>query len=579
MASGLFGFVYNTLRKRVNDAKNQKYWLPQRLEELNNSDNSGKLLPIKEPYWDLGILQDEGGITIRNSLTASWWGLVTNIIQRTKPPLNIETNNYTPINCPNNPWPQLSMSGVIIDGLQNVLILPSPTTEQIALGYKTVIPLQVGYYNGQNGVPALPQLQVTGKYSLRQCVCAATKEDTSKCTDLQLSLKLVSWPEEEITGTGSIAVNFTNVYIDATVIIQSVGSDQQRTLQVVVENLQVRGSQPGTVPTLKLLEDKLTIDSELNPIILNTFKAQVINAFNHPATSQAIIANLNANLNQPGNRQQLEDMLTQQFNKLIDDSVGAVPPGQLPSDVGQQSPNAVNQYLFDRARFALNNPNSDYYLPKGIFSNTNPPLEPYQIDRISLGDQESAELGLQLQNLQLTQLQITGLSNTTVPADKLIFKSEAADAALALSTLNPAPQVTFKQNGSLVTRQIINPPLTITGYFSMQVAGDDDQLRGDVTITVNRSNVIVALTTEGQELSELQVNFKKLQIDAALSDIKIELNIDSAFKDVVNEILNQDEIKRQALQGINEKAAENLDTISQEATSNVKRLISSQLDG
>ena len=41
----LFNFIFNTLRTRVNDKDNQRFWLPAVLEDLSGSNEQGKLLP------------------------------------------------------------------------------------------------------------------------------------------------------------------------------------------------------------------------------------------------------------------------------------------------------------------------------------------------------------------------------------------------------------------------------------------------------------------------------------------------------------------------------------------------------
>jgi hypothetical protein len=579
MAAGLFGFVYNTLRPRVNDPHNQKYWLPEKLEELNAPESSEKLLPLKASTWDLGILQNQGGITLRDAFKASWWALIGSAMKKATRPPNFTLQDYTPIACPDDPFPHLSMSNVVIDGLQNVFVLPSPLTEPSAAGYRTVIALQVGYYNGQNTGqeprPQLPELEITGRYRLSQCVCAAAKASPSQCTDLQLSLKGVTWPTETITGSGNIVVKLVNTCLDATVTIRSVNDSGQRSLQVAVENLQLRGASANTKPELVLLEDKLTIDAHVNPYFKGLIQAQVINAFSHPATSEAIVESLNTTLNEPAKRQQLANMLNQQFNKILDDTVGAVGSGQLPSDAQQQAPNVVDQYLFDRVRFALNAPNSNYYLPKGICSSTNPLLEPLSIDQISLGDQNYE--GLQLQNLQVTQIQIIGLSNSVAPADQLIFKEDAADAVLALSTLNPPPTITFEQNGSVITRQVAAPPLTMKGQFSMQ-AQDVGLLDGRITTVIDRACVNLALTPTGQDIDNLQVTFQHVQLAANSNAITIDLNVDAEFKDIINAVLNQDGIKQKILQGINDEAAGHLSAIGQQTTNHLKSIIQSKLN-
>jgi hypothetical protein len=480
--------------------------------------------------------------------------------------------NHQAIACPSEPWPKLAMPEVTIYGLDNVWPLANPEVTQPGSGYHAVITLQFGYYNGQDGLPKLSQLQLQGQYSLTQCLCsaAATRDGDAPPTACDNWVKA-----EEIHGVGNFTSTLTNVFVDVMVDIQITGTASGRTLQVIVDKLTLRGSQVGALPDLSI--DDLTVETTWTWMSKNIWLPQAKRALESEDGRQGIIENLNAALNKPENRDQLTDMLTRQLNKAIDDTLGMVPPGMLPSEAGQQSSNPVDQYLFDRLRFALNDPTSTYYLPRVIYNSTDPQLEPFQIERIALGNQTYE--GIELENLQFTQIQITGLSNIRAPADQLIFKTEVVDAALALSTLNPPPQVTINRNGSSMIEQVPNPPLTIVGQFSMNIVGSSDSLGGSFTMKINGANVFASATSSGEELDELRIDFQKLQLAAPLNAASIDVAIDSAFKDIVNQILNQDPTKSKALQGVNDKAEQSLDKISQEATVHVRKLVASKLGG
>jgi hypothetical protein len=86
------------------------------------------------------------------------------------------------------------------------------------------------------------------------------------------------------------------------------------------------------------------------------------------------------------------------------------------------------------------------------------------------------------------------------------------------------------------------------------------------------------MSATGDELAELDIQFTKLHLDAALGDIKVDIDIDSAFRDIINEVFNQDDIKRKALDGINEKAGQNLGAIGRTATDGAKKVIAAKLD-
>lgn len=55
----LFGFLYNTLSKRANNPANKKFRLPKALAGVNDPRGDGKLLPLREKDWHLGLIKGE----------------------------------------------------------------------------------------------------------------------------------------------------------------------------------------------------------------------------------------------------------------------------------------------------------------------------------------------------------------------------------------------------------------------------------------------------------------------------------------------------------------------------------------
>lgn len=78
MGTGLFGFIFKTLRRRVNDPANAKYWLPQRLQELSNPSGPGKMLPLHGTNWNLGEVSGTSGSDFRSVIISQWWLVATN---------------------------------------------------------------------------------------------------------------------------------------------------------------------------------------------------------------------------------------------------------------------------------------------------------------------------------------------------------------------------------------------------------------------------------------------------------------------------------------------------------------------
>ncbi|NEW06835.1 hypothetical protein GK047_12520 [Paenibacillus sp. SYP-B3998] len=561
MGAKLITFVLNTMRERANDPTNAKYWLPPKLEGLEKSDGQGKQLPFHADQWSLGELQDTGGQTIREAIENAWWSLVGKMAPKAVPPTDMSL--FMPISNPAKPWPELTINGIIVNGLHNIWVLPDAPVNVTENGYDVLVTLETGFYDGldhQDGHdhnPALPQMQLTGSYELKMSVCAASKSNPASCTDVRLTLPRLDWPVQDITGTGDMTVHIHNFYIDAKVHIAVDGkADDQagRTVNVKVKSLNVRGQAPGEVPSYVLDPDSLTIHTILNQTIKDIWKVQVINAFENPQTHRSFTEHINTMLNGEDNLNRIGEMLSSQLLKAFDDTLGVVPQGQLPDDAGQRGTNPVDQYAFDRLRYALNSPASPYYLPIALGRIKDPKLDPYQAEVISLGDQSYE--GIQFHDLRLSQVQITGLSNLTAPADRLVL-----DCSLIHLHL-----------------QLARPPIIATGQFSMTPQGGTDALTGNLSLRIGSATAQAAILFGGDVLEALRADFQALSLSANSADITISVQIDSAFQDVINAILNQDDIKLKAVESINDNIAQNLQRISDEITTDIQRLIAENLD-
>jgi hypothetical protein len=553
MSAGLFGFVFNTLRKRANDPANAKFWLPAKLQSADGPFD-GKLLPVTGRDWSIGEIQGEAGTTSRSTIGGQWWIIATSKKKG--------FDDEMPIACPDQPWPVMTLPEVTVTGLENVYVMGDPAVEQPGTGYRATLTVQFGYYDPRSAPSLTAPVTVTGRYAMVQCQCSARKSQPTVCDG-----KL----RDRIEGRGTFIITMSDLYADVSVDLAPSGSASDRTLRAAVTNIGLRGKTPGSNPVLAV--KSLTIESLYKGFANSIWKTQATKALTSDDGTRGLLNNLNAALNQPANLTKLSQMLSDQLARILDSALGAVPPGRLPSLAGQQAPNPADQYVFDRIRYALNDPASDYYLPKIVVKSQHPQLEPYTTDSIALGDQSYE--GMQFQNLRITQLVVNGLSNAAAPADTMVFRPDAIDARVGVGVLGAPPTVTAGGR----TLQVPAPPLQIAGLFSMQVAGDGGDLGGRITIRVNNATVDASVDFSGQELAELQVIFKRLTIAAANPDVSVTLQVDSAFSDIMNAVVNQDSVKQQVLEAINQRAAGSLGSISTDATNDVRRLVAAQLDG
>lgn len=564
----LFMFIYRTLRKRANDPGNQRYWLPARLAALDNPRGPGKLLPLEARDWVLGPITGEGGTVIQRGFVGQWWEWRTSRFG--SQPGDPDLRDYEPIACPSEPWPRLGMPAVTVFGLDNVWVLPDPAVTSLATGYRAVITLQLGYYDGRGGLPALSPLRVQGQYALEQCACAVEQRQEGAPPPSACNDRIES---QEIPGVGNVTATLTQVFVDVNAEIRLVGTGTARDTQVIVHDLTVRGPRPETLPVLTV--DHLTAESIAPWMAENVWIPAARQALESPDGRRGLVGNLNASLNEPDNRAQIARMLTRQLHRAFDETLGAAGAGALPSDVGQQAPNPVDQYIFDRVRLALNDPGSDYYLPKLIYAATDPQLEPYPIERIDLGDQEFR--GIRLEDLQFHDGRFIGGSNIKAPVEQLVFDQSVIDGTVVLGALVPPPRVTVERHGTRVTLQVPRPPLKLDGRFSMRFAGSADRLGGGLAVTIQRARVLGEVRFLGDDLESLRIDIERLHVEADLSDIEISVRIQSAFVEIINLILNRDYIKTQLLRGINREASKKLDALSDAATSYIKKTLLAKL--
>lgn len=583
MSNGLFGFIFNTFTKRLNDPANAKYWLPRLLQGID-ADGGGKLLPLKGADWNLGEITGEAGDLFRTNIKNQWWMGLKFIYKddpRMKDRIAKEQRQHKPLACPDDQWPRMALPQVTVFGIDNMFVLGDPQVAQPGTGYSTVISLRLGYYTDKG----LSQLRMEGRYALTQCVCSGKSGDAAPA-------QCDGWvPTERIHGTGTFKLSMGNVFLDADVDIRVAPSGSGKRIRAVVNQITVRGPQPGRLPdiavdkqTVKTKDPDtgeevdevrytgLTVDTTWEYMSDAVWIPSAVNALESADGRRGLVQNLNATLNEPVNRDRFASLITDKLNGAVDDTLGAVPPSGMPGGAGQQAPNPVDQYIFDRVRVALANPSSAYYLPKVVYGFNGPRLEPYQLDRISLGDQSLPDMGLDFRNVRFTDVRIDGPSNINAAPEQLLFKPDVIDATLALSALNPPPRV--------AQGQVPPPPLKVSGRFAADADGPPDEpLTGGFTLLINHSNIAASLVCSGQEVDELQIRFLRLQLRAALSAMSINASVDSTFADIINQMLNQDDIKTKALQGVNEKVTGSLGDISSTATQNVRQLIRAQLDG
>lgn len=549
----LFHFVFNTLLPRLNNPSH-RFWLPAALAGMTSEGKP--LLPLTSDEWSIGKMQGPDGLQLTTILYEQWWLALpqTKKIRLSDPGWGM----YQPAACPDDPFPTLILRNLTINGLDNVLVLPDPAVTATATGYEGILSLQLGTYSQK------AQLSIDASYRVQQCVCPAdinvpvpTSCLTWSGTDtagqpFQLS-------SEEIDGGGTVEAKLTNVFVDASITLGVSGSGGSRALTLQITKASLRG--PGTRnPTLTC--DKLTIDSSVSDRLERIWIEAAKRALAAPDAVIAVVRNMNAELNRPGTLASLSNTLQQQLADILDQAFGPVPAGALPADGGSPGLNAVDQYLFDRVRYAVNNSSSALFLPAQVLAFSNPRLEPYAVGNIDVGDQ------FPIQAIVLQNLVATGASNMAAPPATATMLPAGFSAGLALGSLKPPPP------------GVPAPPLTISGPFRFRI-GSTPLTGTNVTISVTGAVVAINVTTAGTSLDDLQLTFNSMTLHAPPSTLSISVTLASAFQTLINDFVNQDASKNKITAAIGSRLADPgaLQQISTTATTNTREVLSSKLDG
>jgi hypothetical protein len=541
----LFSFLYNTMQVRVNDPKNTRFWLPTVLQGIDGSNSKGKLLPIETDNFEIGPVKGEAGTTVTTAFTSQWQSYLEKVQKA-------DLSTQTAIPSPNTPYATLSFLDATISGLENLYVLGNPNVTSDNTGYKTTITLQSNYYDGTNNKPIVPKLSITGNYKITQSLCTADKATPTVCNGNYST---------DIDGKGLASIEIDNAFIEADLNIYVTGTGAGRTASIKITALRLRGANTGSFPDLQVLDIK--IDASVSSFLKGIWVTMSKKAITSPEGRTGIFTEINEQLNSADNLSRLSGTVTTQFQKALNSIMGGIPQNSLPSDAGQNVPNAADLYIFDRIRFSLNDSTGQWYLPKIVTSVKNPTLEPLNIASISLPDQPLEQFGITLSKIQLQNIVVTGLSNILAPVNQLIFQPNAdLSATVNLSALPTPP-----------------PPLTATSSFSFFPTGADQTFTGSLVIKVNKSQLSFATSLGGNDVSSLTMTLSSAKISARTADITVVLTLDSFFTDMINNsVLNQDSLKQTILDKLNGEITNNLKAISQQITDSARKGIGGRLD-
>jgi hypothetical protein len=148
---------------------------------------------------------------------------------------------------------------------------------------------------------------------------------------------------------------------------------------------------------------------------------------------------------------------------------------------------------------------------------------------------------------------------------------------VALSTLTAPGGITVSRNGSPASLMVPIGPLIITGNFRTDFEGT--VVGGGYTVVVDAAHVAATVQPAGTELDDLVITFAGLDLLVPPGSMRITTHIDSSFNDLITEVVNKPDFKAGIIQQLNSQVKAQLGSISTQATLDVRRMVTAQLDG
>lgn len=543
-------FLLNTIRPRLNDEHNKHFWLPAILKGIDGPEAGTKLLPLKIDKCNIGALKGDARKTVIDGFLIGMRALHTT--RDSVPKLNLKVEDIIPD--PDSPDPLLSFSNLVLNGLENQWVLDNLVVNEVENGCEITITLQPDHYDESTG---LAKLGIKSDYLLSIKGCSADRPDLKYCNG-----KI----KQQVDGVGKVTLSIVNVLIKATVLITTTGEGADRQINAQFKGIVVTDLSKDEPMGIDV--DDLSVESSLNKHFVGEWRNMAVRAITSEEGTQGIFLQINGALGDAGNLKSLSAEISPRLKDVLDSIFGAVVPHELPVG-GQPVLNRVDGYLFDRIRYTFNNIDNDWYLPKAVCSLTSPVVEPLQVERIDLPDQVIS--GLKFVNLRITDLNIVGFSNILAPAAQLLFDEKGnLNATVKICELNPPPSKQFSG------KNIPAPPLKATAKITLEFGSTSITI--DLGITVQSAEVNFLNEFSGGNVEGLRLDLKYLRLTVNPDVFKIELAPTSPFSGKISATLNTPEIKKEIIDKLNDYAAANLKSISEQVTNAMRAGIISRLD-
>ncbi|GEM_PF-3913650 len=616
MGLQLFHFVYNTLMQKANDnTPGNSLFLPVALSGMKKSDGT-PYLPLQGNDWDLDNIG--GAADISNDLSTSWFtALMPQLIKLSslQPGPQVTAQmiadakaavDYITGKGPVQPLgvqpcagcgPDLHVTRIEIDGLANIAVSGQPPAVTSSnAGYDATITLDLNAYPStqqpwndalalagpEQGVDSNGGTAFEGlSFMLTQCLCFYERK-SGKVVPPPPTLGLAPSSRSpngfDCTASGIALLTLSNAKVVAGTTVDVNGQDTA--LQIVLNSIELQGTQAATPAfSLKNLQYQSMAPVPFPAYISNkVFYAPWSTFFkNLLATADAaqmLTRQVNQALADGNNRTQVQNLLNQQLNSAFDSIFGST---QVAGSTVDTDANAVDKYLFNRARGALNDRSSYVYVPTLVLGSTSPVLEPYTAVDLTIAGPFSTKvmstITISISDIVLQNLAIHGLSNVVAPPDAIVFGSnQQASAKLLLGSMDPGPTVQVKGT----PRTVPSPPATANTPFTLNVQVNQNTpipIGGTLSLSLQNTSgtlgVRTTLNASGDTPDDLALNYSQILLVAGDGDLAMTITLsdgDAQYGTFINAFLGQSQFIEGILSALNQAIQDNLAQISEAAT-------------
>ena len=534
-------FIYDYIKKNVNDSKS-KNWLPDSLGSYELYQKG----PIK---IDLPDGEDK--------ISENLLGLYSQIVEQSlccDKDLLDEVFSKTTIQIDHDENKLLfEVSELKVEGLENSILdeLEEVKRNDDKGTFKFDVPLLSPAYDVRSYTRLRP-FNMNLQFKIIEYFCAYMNDDGKPAESIHAEKVLgKDWPRGSIEMTGNLSVSLVDtsdypIKLKSTIIYSVVTDNANRTLQGDVASVDI--STDFVTKSQFTISDFNSNYQDYNDNLMESVQEQFNSYFVIDALLKNVIAMLNANDLRSSLSEQLTTYTLQEFDNVLGPVTGILPITE------QQEKNAVDQYIFDRIRYSVCNEESAYNINKVLKGCKDPILDPWELGSLELGSLEQFK-SFNIEEFTLKNIVMKGLSDMVVENNDIGFIAANDETEEDYVTMTAKLSITIHGD---VNYLIENE--TVTGSFDVKL--DNNPFKVKCVISGD-SVEDFSFTLSDDPSTGIQFN---------QDQIYISLDIPGILTGLLENILNQEPVKKTFVDQINQSIFKNSAKISEIATKRIKTI-------